>query len=106
MTHQVFESMDNMTIDILGGHPRDMNDDWGPSVFRNPAVINFALQNIADLILDPDKAVAVQAEVDARMTAAVVNVNHKAQIMFNFFGSVEDDHGSGSKMGKSEMGAS
>jgi hypothetical protein len=66
-------------------------------------VIDFTLRNIADLILDPDKAFPVQAEADARMKVAGVKVNHKAQVMSNSFGSVEDDRSSGAQMGKSDI---
>ena len=98
-TQKVYSSMEMTTIDILGGSPSSNSDEWMTLLYRNPAVINFTLRNIADLVIDADKAKAVQAEADARMKAAGVKVNHKAQIMFNTFGSVEDDHGSRAQSG-------
>ncbi|OQN99888.1 hypothetical protein B0A48_14093 [Cryoendolithus antarcticus] len=97
-TQKVYKSMEIVTTDVLGGTPLSNNDDWMTSVYRNPAVIKFTLRNIADLILDADKAKAVQAEVDARMQAAGVKVNPKALVMFNSFSGVEDDRGSGGQM--------
>nr|OQO24438.1 hypothetical protein B0A51_09112 [Rachicladosporium sp. CCFEE 5018] len=98
LTQKIYNSMEKTTTDVLGGTPGSSSDDWTTSLYRNPAVINFTLRNIADLVLNPDKAAAVQAEVDARMKAVIVKVSHKAQIMFNSFSSTEDDHGSGGQM--------
>ncbi|KAF3046485.1 hypothetical protein E8E12_010134 [Didymella heteroderae] len=97
-TKKIYKSLQITTTDILGGTPRSNNDEWMTSIYRNPAVINFSLRNIADLILDPVKAADVQKEADRRMQEAGVRVNHKAQIMFNSFAGVEDDHGSGAQM--------
>jgi hypothetical protein len=99
-TQKVFNSMEMTTTDILGGTPGDHNDEWRTLIYRNPALIDFTLSNITDSISDPDKAVAVQAEVDARMKIADVKVNHKAQIMFNSFGSVEDGSRSGAQISR------
>ena len=99
-TQKIFNSMQITTTDILGGTPRSSDDEWTTSIYRNPAVINFSLRNIADLILDPVKADAVQAVADKRMKDAGVRVNHKAQIMFNSFAGVEDDHESHAQMGE------
>ena len=102
-TKKLYKSLQITTTDILGGTPRSNDDEWMTSVYRNPAVINFSLRNIADLILDPVKAADVQKEADQRMQDAGVRVNHKAQIMFNSFAGVEDDHGSGAQMGKFDV---
>lgn len=99
---KIYNSLQFTTTDVLGGTPRSNDDEWMTSIYRNPALINFSLQNIAYLVVDPDKSADVQKEADRRMQEAGVRVNHKAQIMFNSFVGIEDDHGSKAQMGKSE----
>jgi hypothetical protein len=65
-----------------------------PSLYRNPAAIDFELSSLADLIIDPDiKA----AEIETRIQASQVTSSASALVMWEGLGDLRTDRGSGAK---------
>lgn len=68
-----------------------------PSLYRNPAAIDFELSSLADLIIDPDIKAAVGAEIETRIQASQVTSSASALVMWEGLGDLRTDRGSGAK---------
>ena len=66
-----------------------------PSLYRNPAAIDFELASIADLILDPTVKAAVKAEIESRIQTSQVTSSASALVMWEGLGDLRTDSGSG-----------
>ena len=69
-----------------------------PSLYRNPAAIDFELASIADLILDPVVKAAVKAEIETRIQTSQVTSSASALVMWENLGSFKTDSGSGARL--------
>ena len=70
-----------------------------PSLYRNPAAIDFELASIADLILDPTLKAAVEAEIETRIQTSQVTNSASALVMWESLGNLRTDEGSGASAG-------
>lgn len=66
-----------------------------PSLYRNPAAIDFELGSIADLILDGAVKAAVIAEIESRIQTSQVTSTASALVMWEGLGNRKTDEGSG-----------
>jgi hypothetical protein len=70
-----------------------------PSLYRNPAAIDFELGSIADLILDPAVKAAVKAEIELRIQTGQVISSASALVMWESLGDLRTDSGSDARKG-------